>query len=180
MGVMHEIGQSLRRIAITHAHPDHAGSARELAIMTGAEVYAHELDAPFLTGHKCMASEKGFWMCRAVLGAGNKMGILNPPPVDKVQSLCDGDVLGSLEVIHTPGHTPGSISLWAKEQNALFCGDNVIYSFRILRIGLPWFTLDLPEQRASLERYADLSAEMLLSGHGPVFEGGVGAVKRLI
>lgn len=178
---VHAIGQPLRRVVITHAHPDHAGAARDLALMTGADVFVHELDAPFLSGHKCMSGEKGFWLCRAVLGAGNKMGVLNPPAVEHVRSLSDGDTVGTLQVIHTPGHTPGSISLWSPEKKAIFCGDNLIYSLRILRVGLPWFTLDLSTQRDSLRRYADLHAETLLSGHGPVFHGDVTrAVNRLL
>lgn len=179
------VGQPLRRIVLTHAHPDHAGAAAEIAGMTGAEVFAHAADIPYLQGDN-MSEVPGYWLCRLTLKAGQYLGILNAPPIARVEPLADGCMVGRLKVLHTPGHTPGSISLWAEEAKAIFSGDNICNrnifdKFSILHLGLPWFTLDLAAQRASLSSYAKLPVQMLLSGHGPVYRGDVAyQVRRLI
>jgi glyoxylase-like metal-dependent hydrolase (beta-lactamase superfamily II) len=166
------LGHPLKRIVITHAHPDHAGCAGELAARTGALVFAHAADIPYLQGGN-MSAVPGHWLCRAVLKTGQYLGILNAPRISKVEAIGDGGMVGRLKVLHTPGHTPGSISLWAEEPKAIFCGDNICNRFSILHLGVPWFTLDLAEQRASLSSYTKLPVELLLSGHGPAYRGDV-------
>jgi glyoxylase-like metal-dependent hydrolase (beta-lactamase superfamily II) len=174
------IGQPLKRIVITHAHPDHAGAAAELSCTTGAKVFAHEADVPYMQGHD-MSELPGFWMCRTMLKFGKQLGILSPPPVDSVEVLAHGDEVGRLKVIHTPGHTPGSISLYAPEAQAMFCGDNLLCDLWFLRVGLPWFTLDPKTQRKSLEVYSTTASKVLLSGHGGVLKGDVcEKVRRLL
>src|ERR1700729_2315016 len=128
------VGHPLRRIIITHAHPDHAGAAAEIAAETKAVVRARSADIPFMQGGS-MADVPGFWLCRAILKTGQCLGMLNPPPINGVEPLVDGEMVGRLRVLHTPGHTPGSISLWAQEAQALFCGDNMGYSFSLLHVG---------------------------------------------
>jgi glyoxylase-like metal-dependent hydrolase (beta-lactamase superfamily II) len=178
--IVKAIGIPLRKIIITHAHPDHAGAAAHLAAELGTKVFVHELDVPFMTGQGFMHQEQGFWLTRSVLGVGHKLGILTPPAVDSVEAVCDREVVGDLQIIHSPGHTPGSVSIWWDEQRALFCGDNIVYSFRSLRIGSPWFTLDLNRQRESIRKYVELKPNLLLSGHGSAFYGDVaGAIGRL-
>ncbi|HEY9788279.1 MAG TPA: MBL fold metallo-hydrolase [Candidatus Obscuribacterales bacterium] len=169
MGAVEHLGRPLKRIVITHAHPDHAGAAAELSSRTGADVFAHESEVGFLQGRGCMAELDGFWLCRAILKTGHRFGMLNPPAIENVCPLVDGDTVGSLKVIHTPGHTPGSISLWSQQARGIFCGDNVLSSFNVLHLGMPWFTLDGKTLRQSLKRYAELPAQLLLPGHGPVY-----------
>src|SRR5262249_29244599 len=150
--IMHaiaQIGQPLRSIVITHAHPDHSGAAAHLSNATGAQVFAHEREIDFLQGRAHMSDLPGFWLCRCVLGAGKMLGILNAPPIEKVVPLTDGSRVGDLKVLHTPGHTPGSISLWDERSQAIFCGDNVIFNFGRLYRGAPWFTLDHSSQKNS-------------------------------
>jgi glyoxylase-like metal-dependent hydrolase (beta-lactamase superfamily II) len=178
VGIIH---QPLQRIVITHAHPDHAGAAAALSRKTGATVYAHQLDIPYLTGQASMADLDGPWHCRAILGAGRRLRILNPPAIENVQPVQEGAYVGDLRVLHTPGHTPGSISLWSEGGRAIFCGDNVCASRGLLHLGLPWFTLDRTTQRCSVRKYAELPAQLLLSGHGPVYCGDVpAAMQRLL
>lgn len=170
LGAVRQIGQPLRRIIITHAHPDHAGAAAEIASTSKAIVYAHAGDIPFLQG-QCMSEMPGFWLCKGVLKAGSQLGLLKPPTIASVKSIEDGDMIGSLKIIHSPGHTPGSVSIWSEQEKALFCGDNICSSMNMLHVGLPWFTLDLNMQKKSLAHYKELPAELLLSGHGPVYKG---------
>ncbi|HEY9775879.1 MAG TPA: MBL fold metallo-hydrolase [Planktothrix sp.] len=171
LDAIESVGQPLRRIVITHAHPDHAGAAAEISGKTGAIVLAHEADIPYLQG-RCMSEVPGFWLCRAVLKAGQILGMLNTPQITKVERLRDGDAVGQLRVLHTPGHTPGSISLWAEEKQAMFCGDNIC-SLYSLQVGVPWFTLDPVAQRAGIAKHANLPAQLLLPGHGPAFLGDI-------
>lgn len=181
LSAVNAVGLPLRRILITHAHPDHAGAASELREKTDATVLAHEADIPFLVGTRSMADEPGYWLSRFILSCGNKLGVLNSATISHVHPVSHGETVGSLNVLHTPGHTPGSISLWSADHEAIFCGDNLIYSLRILRKGLPWFTLDHARQNSSMRQYLKLPAKRLLSGHGPVFTGDVAsAVKALL
>lgn len=174
------IKHPLRRIVITHAHPDHAGAAAELAAKTNAVVMAHDKDIPYLTGSTCLANERGFFPTRVVLNTALALRALSNPPIERIEPLEEGTKIGSLSVLHTPGHTPGSISLWLDRDRAIFCGDNIIRVFNSLRPGMPWFTLDLSVQRESLRRYLQLDARLMLSGHGPAYSGDVtGALKWL-
>jgi glyoxylase-like metal-dependent hydrolase (beta-lactamase superfamily II) len=181
LAAIESIGHPLRRIFITHAHPDHAGAANELAGKTHAIVMAHQSEIPFLQGQRTMANEKGSLICRAVLSTARLLRSLDSPSIERVQPVADGEKLGRLKVIHTPGHTPGSISLWDADEQALFCGDNLLFSMGAVRVGLPWFTLDRSTQNKSLKRYLDLPAQLLLSGHGPVYAGDVTSkIRKLI
>lgn len=174
------IGQPLKHVLITHAHPDHAGAAAAVAAATGAAIYAHDQDIAYLNGSACLADADGSLLCRAVLAAGKHLRILHSPRIDRLNSISDAAVIDGLTVFHTPGHTPGSISLWSEQARAIFCGDNVCASRGMLHLGLPWFTLDRPTQRSSVRKYADVPARLLLSGHGPVYRGDVPAAISLL
>ncbi|MBX9671631.1 MAG: MBL fold metallo-hydrolase [Candidatus Obscuribacterales bacterium] len=158
--------KSLRRIIITHAHPDHAGSAARLALATGAVVYAHELDVPFLTGQASVADMPGTIGARLLHGSARALGMLDPPPVKHVEALKDNDKVAGLQVLHTPGHTPGSISLWSSDHKALFVGDNVRHWLTGIKLNFTWFSLKPQELQRSCERYREFPAELILLGHG--------------
>lgn len=164
------VGKPLKRIVITHAHPDHAGAARTIVQETGAEVFAHESEIPYLTGTACMADVPGYWLCRTLLNVGRCLRILNPPKIEKVIPVGQDQFVGSLRVLHTPGHTPGSISLWSEEHKSLFCGDNISNTLKVLRLNFSHFTLDWSSLRRSLQLYESLPARVLLPGHGPAYQ----------
>lgn len=108
----------VRRVVLTHYHADHAGSAREVAAWPGVQLAAHHADARVVRGEA-----KGEWptftpaeqQLHAVVAAG----LPDPPDVAQARidlDLDDGDVLDGLQVIWTPGHTPGSIALRHEER----------------------------------------------------------------
>ncbi|MDP9170687.1 MAG: MBL fold metallo-hydrolase [Acidobacteriota bacterium] len=104
----------VRMIVITHAHIDHIGGAQQLRAITGAPVYMHEADAVLAENLEMQAE----WL-----------GIETPenPGIDTPAR--EGDILraGALEaqVIHTPGHTQGSISLFFAAEKKLIAGDTL-------------------------------------------------------
>ena len=110
--------RSISRLVLTHAHPDHLGGARAVREASGCEVAAHENDKKWIEDVHEQAAQ------RPVPGFHSLVG--GSVGVDRV--LRDGDLLEtgageSLRVIHTPGHSPGSVSLFLASRGALFCGD---------------------------------------------------------
>jgi len=110
----------------THAHLDHVLGARELCARTGAPFLIHEDDAPVL-------ASLGEW---AKMWLGFDPGA--PPEVSAY--VCDGDEVSiggvTLVVVHTPGHSPGSVSLVSAEEQAVFVGD-LLFQGSIGRSDLP-------------------------------------------
>ncbi len=112
------------RIVLTHAHFDHAGGAREMTSRTGRDgVDVHADDAEFIrTGHSAPAppTTAGRLFSRGPAATFTS--------VDVARELHDGDVLpvaGGLRVVHTPGHTPGHISLIHADSGVLITGDAI-------------------------------------------------------
>ena len=116
---------TLRQIVVTHAHIDHIGGAAQLKRVTGAPVLFHQADLPILD----MLEMQAGWL-----------GIPTPEKVVLDQSANDGLATGipglEAEVIHTPGHTPGSICLLFPKQELLLAGDT-LFAGSVGRTDLP-------------------------------------------
>ena len=147
----------IETIVVTHAHYDHIAHIKEIARLCGdAAVCIHEADAPGLVDDS---------RSLAMIFGGRAPGIV-PDTV-----LHDGDRVGSLRVIHTPGHTPGGICLYGAEDNVLFSGDTVFTGGSFGRYDFPGG--DRTALAASIERLSALEVEGLYPGHGePVARGG--------
>src|SRR5579862_118722 len=118
-------GLKVKAIVITHAHIDHIGGAAKLKAATGAPVYMNGNDAELYAG----LDEQAAW-----LG-------MEPPERTEIDSEArEGDVLdlgpASFHVLHTPGHTQGSISLWIPSEGKLVAGDT-LFRDSIGRTDLP-------------------------------------------
>jgi hydroxyacylglutathione hydrolase len=112
--------QEISRLILTHAHPDHIGAAAAIKRISGCSVAAHAAEKAWIEDVELQARE------RPVPGFFSLVG--GSVPVD--QTLQEGNVLHldgdlALQVLHTPGHSPGSISLWLAKDGALFSADAV-------------------------------------------------------
>ena len=108
-------GRPIKRIALTHAHGDHVGSLDALAeALPGVEVVISARDARLLAKDMTLAPEEQQGKLR-----GGYPGTKTRP----TRELAHGDRVGSLEVVASPGHTPGHVAFLDTRDGTLYCGD---------------------------------------------------------
>jgi glyoxylase-like metal-dependent hydrolase (beta-lactamase superfamily II) len=146
-------------IILTHCHMDHAGSVKELKDLTGAKVAVHEEDADYVSGKKPLPRPKNV-LFRAV------SSFIKLTPVQPDIILKDNDKIGQLTVIHTPGHTLGSIALLDQGKKTLFAGDALRFDGEKLGGSSEQFTLDMKKAKESIGKISTLSFDIMLCGHG--------------
>jgi len=173
--------ESLTTLVVTHHHMDHIGSLASLQEATGARVAAHHLEAPLIGG----AAPRPNPFQPALLARAMKPVVAwsEPPPAPVDLLLQDGDGVPALpgwQVLHTPGHTVGSLSLWHEEEGVLIAGDALEY--RRGRLALPsrLFTADMAQAKASIRRLAALEVDILLLSHFPPVTEGTRALLRTL
>jgi glyoxylase-like metal-dependent hydrolase (beta-lactamase superfamily II) len=137
----------VKRILITHAHPDHIGGLAQLQAATGAQVIAHSVEWPLLLRQVSALAHDPAARCEAQDG----------------ETL--PEVLNGLHAILTPGHTLGHVCFWQPDRRLVFCGDVMM---RLPRLRLPFaaFTVDMGENKRSIKKIAELNADVVCFGHG--------------
>ena len=152
----------VKTIVITHCHVDHTRGLAAIRAATGAKVAIHEADAGFVSGKKRYPSPGG--------PMGFAFSVVSPffkvTPVEPDLMLEEGDTVGRLAVLHTPGHTPGSISLYDRQDRVLFVGDVARFMKGELEGPPPRFTQRMDQAKTSIERLSSLDFDVMLSGHG--------------
>jgi hydroxyacylglutathione hydrolase len=168
----------ISEIVLTHADPDHSGGAAALKRATGAKLAVGEFDAPRVSGQvKRIKETKGFG--NIIFGFFALFMKVERVPPDVV--LKDGDMVGPLSIIYTPGHTAGSICVYNPGE-ALFVGD-ILRTNRSGALTMPGNIMnnDPPELKKSVEKISKLEFSLLLPGHGkPITENASQKLKEFV
>ena len=160
-------GKPLRLILITHAHMDHYGAAAEIRRRTGAPIAIHRADAESMARGETRVGHVRLWghLVKWILPIVER--VLKPEATAADEPLEDGDALDrfglNARVVHTPGHTPGSICLILADGQA-FVGD--------LASAMGWphaqvlYAQDWDGLRASIQHMQSLEPTRVYTGHG--------------
>lgn len=178
--VAHQADASIRRIVLTHPHGDHVGSLDELhAALPNIDVMLSSRSARLMARDFTLDPDepqspvRGSWP------------LVTTRPTKTFE---EGDRIGSLQVILSPGHTPGHVSFLDTRDGTLIAGDafstqggtkvsgdtNLLFPFLMMA------TWHKPTALASAQRLLDLHPEHLAVGHGPVVAHPVSAMKHAI
>jgi glyoxylase-like metal-dependent hydrolase (beta-lactamase superfamily II) len=174
------LGKQLRRIALTHAHGDHVGGVAGLRTMfPGVEVSISERDGRILAGDKTVVgAEPQTPVKGSFLKVDWKPDRLLEP----------GDRVGSLEVVASPGHTPGHVAFFDVRDRALIAGDAfqtrggiaVSGDLRLLFPFVAMATWNKPAALASAKDLRALNPSLLSVGHGEALTNPAGAIDQAI
>ena len=172
-------------IVLTHGHSDHTGSLQDLLKVWNVPVYAHTLELPYLTG------KSSYPPTDPEVGGGLMSlmsGLLPTKPINVSRNIREIDMYDGIpelpewKVIHTPGHSPGHISLFFPLNTTLIAGDaftttQAESAFYLLtyfkKISGPpkYFTSDWIAAARSVRKLAALQPRIAATGHGPVMRG---------
>lgn len=180
-------GQSSKPAAIilTHGHFDHVGLLEDLAAEWDIPIYAHPLEHPYLNGGAAYPPGD------PSVGGGLMAALSSfypTKPVDvgtRLQSLPeDGSIpcMPGWRWVHTPGHTPGHVSLWREQDGAIIAGDAFVTTapesvyattFQTPELHGPpkYFTIDWEKAQASVQELAALEPALVITGHGRAMQG---------
>ncbi len=166
---------NIRKIILTHHHVGHTGGAWEIKRRSGAGVYAHKADAPYITGKQARRAPHSP-MERVFHNAFARVGFGDPLPVAIDRFLEDGSEINGWRVIHTPGHSPGHICLYGR--GVLISGDMIMASAGAFRPAPQETIVDPVAYHMSLRTLARLDFEMLLPSHNPPYIANAGQKVR--
>ena len=170
--------QDVQRIVLTHAHNDHAGGLAATKEKTGADVLAHDRDACYVRNGTTPQLDRSRVLGRLLNRVRGSFA-----KADVARSFQDGELLpiaGGLRVVHTPGHTPGHVSLLHEGSGVLITGD-AIFNVRGLRYSPATFCTDIRLSRDTADRLADLEYDVAAFTHGDhIARGGREAVRAFL
>jgi glyoxylase-like metal-dependent hydrolase (beta-lactamase superfamily II) len=166
----------IANIIITHHHADHVGNLFELKQASRATVFAHPADTPYIDGSRPQPGPASPQCLSRLIAPLHKLWSARPATVDRLVG--DGDelpILGGVRVLHTPGHTPGSICLFLLKERLIITGDVLNNRFGL---GLPSkaFSIDMEQNIRAIKRLAALELETVCFGHGPPLTRNAGTV----
>ncbi len=172
-------------IVMTHGHFDHVGALEDLAEAWDVPVYAHEIEHPYLSGRAAYPPGD------PSVGGGMVASLASLYPTkpidvsDRLRPLpADGSVpeMPGWRWLHTPGHSPGHVSLWREADRTLIVGDAFVTTtpesayataFQSTELHGPprYFTIDWEASRVSVTTLAGLNPDLVITGHGRAMQG---------
>ena len=179
---------NIRNLILTHFDTDHMGSAAEIRSRTNCKVIAFGFDAEVISGNKFEKRElmKMFpeYTDRQIKKLDEKIGESVAPRV-RVDQVIKGEkqfsVNEEITILHTPGHTPGHISVLLRKYRALVTGDGLTVSNGKVGSPTPEYTVSLEEGVKSLKLLASLDFDLLIPYHSPpILHGGNLELKRYV
>lgn len=175
----------LKHILLTHGHRAHLGGLATLKQLSGATVYSHEWEADIIAGDRQQQTPNIFGFTPIQSWPIIFLGTLVSPlakhkPCRVDQLLRDGDQVGPVRVVHTPGHTPGHLAFHMPERRVLFTGDAFV-TWPLICPGWKNSNLNASQSLASLRRMTELDAQVLGVGHGdPITQDGIAIMRELL
>ncbi|MEQ3594251.1 MULTISPECIES: MBL fold metallo-hydrolase [Bacillus] len=163
---MERVGISVDKVKVvilTHQDIDHIGSLPNVLEngVSDIKVYAHKLDKPYIEGDLPLLKD---------------VQLENLPKGKVSDTVIDGQELpycGGILILHTPGHTPGHISLYLKRSKILVAGDSMYSVNGVLGGVHAPTTLNIMEARQSLKKYLNLDIESVVCYHGGISKGNI-------
>jgi len=164
--------EAVSAIWLTHGDIDHMGSVAALKARSGAQVVAHGADAQLVSGTspRQLGPLPQSGLYRKVFDLAVRY-LFRYQPTEVDRPVDDGDNLGGWQVIHTPGHTAGSVSYYHAGRKIIIVGDALNHRRGQLGAPPPMFTPDMAQAHASIQKIAELEFEVCCFGHGPPLTG---------
>jgi glyoxylase-like metal-dependent hydrolase (beta-lactamase superfamily II) len=189
VGCIQKIGRTIeevKHILITHAHLDHMGSLAALKKASGAKVVAGSQEQDYIQGTKKTWTMDREGLAGKLFKAAlffTETFIFKYEPAD-VDISCRGgetiDCFGGIQVVGSPGHTPGSLSYYQQDKKILFTGD-ALSGVSGLRLPPMLGCADYRKALRSVEKFTELDFELCLFGHGdPLTSNASSMVKKLV
>ena len=166
--------EELSLLLMTHGHPDHVGGARAIVKRTRALVLTHRSDTHGKRGGRRYVGGSSGMLARLSLVRPAQAHV----PIDHGQVT---NLLGGIRVLHTPGHTPGSVCFLLEREGLLFSGDTLFSDGERVSRSVPFPGYDRHDYVASLRSLAEMDFAILCGGHGaPLMRGAARRLRELL
>ena len=159
--------EEIGHIISTHYHLDHVGGIAHIKKQSGGQVAAHESEIPYLRSGT-LPNPVEHPIIRLLVAP--ILALLRPEQFSVDMPLSDGsqlDALGGMTIVHSPGHTPGSISLHFPQEGLLMVGDALEYRRGKLQLPSRYVSSDMQQAKESVRKLAQLDFEVLCFSHFP-------------